>query len=386
MEKLRVRVYNVRFGDAILVTVPDRASNGQVVERNILIDVGNVLGGEGGKDEVFKPILENVLQVLNGRPLDLYVMTHEHLDHVQGLPYAAQMHNLKMKVDCAWLTKSSEPGYYDQHSEAKKKKLQLEAAYRAALASFSASPRPVTPQLRALLNNNNPKDTGDCVEFLRKLANNTFYVYRGLSLQGKHPFQEAQLEIWAPEEDTSVYYGKFQPFAVAAAGVDPGSGPDQEPAGSVPLPPPGVDAGAFYDLVEMRSGHSEAMLAIDAAANNTSVVLCLKWQGWTLIFPGDAEVRSWKEMNKHNLLQPVHLLKVGHHGSHNGTPPTELLEKILPLKPKDKKKRSAVVSTCLDTYPGVPHEPTRKELEKRCKVRDTLSLGDGKFFDLFFRG
>jgi hypothetical protein len=40
MDALRVRVYNVRFGDAILVSVPDKAPGGSPELRHILIDVG----------------------------------------------------------------------------------------------------------------------------------------------------------------------------------------------------------------------------------------------------------------------------------------------------------------------------------------------------------
>lgn len=46
MDKLRVRAYNVRFGDAILVSVPDKTSAGAKKTRHILIDVGNALGGK----------------------------------------------------------------------------------------------------------------------------------------------------------------------------------------------------------------------------------------------------------------------------------------------------------------------------------------------------
>src|SRR5206468_9988158 len=56
-DRLRVRLYNVRFGDAILVTVPDRdPATNVVTKRHILIDVGNVLNKEGGDDTVFKPV------------------------------------------------------------------------------------------------------------------------------------------------------------------------------------------------------------------------------------------------------------------------------------------------------------------------------------------
>ena len=51
MSKLRVRAYNVRFGDAILVSVPEKRGSREVT-RTILIDVGNVLSGCGGEDSV----------------------------------------------------------------------------------------------------------------------------------------------------------------------------------------------------------------------------------------------------------------------------------------------------------------------------------------------
>ena len=113
-----------------------------------------------------------------------------------------------------------------------------------------------------------------------------------------------------------------------------------------PIPPPGVDAQAFYDLVEARKrGWADNLLAINKAANNTSVVFCLEWRGWKLLFPGDAELRSWQIMNREKVLKPVDFLKVGHHGSHNATPPEELLEKILPQPNPAGRPRSAAVST-----------------------------------------
>ncbi|HSJ52125.1 MAG TPA: hypothetical protein VLC52_00140, partial [Anaerolineae bacterium] len=85
MENLRVRFYGVRFGDAILISVPDRTARGNPLTRHILVDVGNVRSGEGGQDAVFRPILENVREETGGKALDLYILTHEHLDHAQGL-------------------------------------------------------------------------------------------------------------------------------------------------------------------------------------------------------------------------------------------------------------------------------------------------------------
>jgi beta-lactamase superfamily II metal-dependent hydrolase len=383
-DKLRVRVYNVRFGDAILVSVPERGPNGQTKTRHMLIDVGNVLEGDGGDDAVFEHVVRDILNELNGEPLDLYVMTHEHLDHVQGLFTASVRHGLDLKARYAWITASAAPDYYETHPDAEKKKLAVTQAVEQIERFLSASPA-ASPLLTTLLLNNNPRSTAQCVDHLRKLADRTTYVYRGRKLDGTHPFREAKLRVWGPEEDTADYYGPFQPMALGV-GAAPGGAADYGP--TLPTPPSGVDAGAFYDLVEMRrSGLVDNLLAIDKAANNTSIVFTLEWRGWKLLFPGDAELRSWKTMHKHRLLEHVDFLKVGHHGSHNGTPPVGLLDKILPYPARADRRPRAVVSTCKDTYDKVPDTDTMAELRRRCDLYSVEDLRpDQPYLDLFFEG
>ena len=109
MPDLVVRVYDVRFGDCVLVTVPERVG-GRAVKRNILIDFGNALGTEGGSNQVFEPVLDDVTAKLGGKPLDI-VMTHEHLDHVQGFLHASEKLDKTIKVKQAWLTGSAAPDY-----------------------------------------------------------------------------------------------------------------------------------------------------------------------------------------------------------------------------------------------------------------------------------
>jgi glyoxylase-like metal-dependent hydrolase (beta-lactamase superfamily II) len=380
-ETLRVRVYNIRFGDAVLVTVPDNGTT-----RHILIDVGNVLVGEGGLDAVFRPVLEDVKAELDGKPLDLYVMTHEHMDHIQGLPFAKEKEDLELDVAFAWLTASAAEDYYDEdkHPDARKKNLEAVAMFDRIEAYLDAAP---DPALKGLLLNNNPRSTGDCVKYLRGIAapDKTAYVHRETDIEGTHPFEEAKLEIWAPEENTADYYRSLQPLAL---GVDGSGGNGATPSLINPLPPAGVDAGAFYDLVDSRrSGLHDNLLAIDKAANNTSIVFSLEWRGWRLLFPGDAEQESWKKMAEQGVLEPVHLLKIAHHGSWNGTPQGEILDQILPITPPDDRKRYAVVSTCLETYPGVPDDTTENTLKARVdEFHTTLGLADADHFDIELPG
>jgi hypothetical protein len=396
MDTLRVRVYNVRFGDAILVSVPDRHGR-KTVTRHVLVDVGNVLSGEGGDDVVFPPVLRNIKEVLGDQPLDLYVMTHEHLDHVQGLLSASKADSsLKLKAGYAWFTASADPDYYKggKHPKAEKHLKEVKKVYDTVDRYLSAVPASQTPWLRTMMLNNNPQRTDDCVNHLRKLASKTktTYVYRGCDLEGKHPFHEAKVSLWAPEEDTSVYYGRFRPMAMGMASAQETGDKiffEAEPTFSDPKPPAGVDVGAFYNLVNLRRrGYVDNLLAIDRAANNTSVVFCLEWRGWKLLFAGDAERRSWKEMNKNEALDLVHFLKVSHHGSHTGIPDRELLDKILPAQSPDSRTRQAVVSTYPDTYKDVPDkELLETELASRCTLTyiEKGVVPDGDHLDFNFK-
>lgn len=301
-------------------------------------------------------------------------MTHEHLDHVQGLFYASEELGLKIKARYAWLTASAAENYYDNHPDAKKRLEEARRIYCAIERFLKAAPESQNLWIQTMMLNNNPQSTKKCVDHLTTIADKIAYVYRGCDLTDCHPFHETHFKIWAPEEDTSDYYGRFQPMAL---GMTSDQEQESNPTLPVPKPPPGVDAGDFYNLVAIRrGGYIDNLLAIDRAANNTSVVFSLEWRGWKLLFAGDAEHRSWKTMNKHDMLKPVHFLKVSHHGSHTGLPDSALLEKILPETSPDDRRRRAVVCFYPGCYKDVPDEELlEKELFPRCNVEHVVSPG-----------
>ena len=148
-----------------------------------------------------------------------------------------------------------------------------------------------------------------------------------------------------------------------------------------------MDGGAFYDLDEARAhGFSDNLLAIDKAANNTSVVLMLEWRGRRLLFAADAQLESWRTMDEQGVLKPVNYLKVSHHGSHNGTPAPDLLDKVLPPPAGGNKKGRADISTWEEQYPGIPHQPTNDKLRARARLRSTLDADnrDELYMDSYF--
>jgi beta-lactamase superfamily II metal-dependent hydrolase len=398
-DAIEVFAFNVRFGDAILVRVPDKnRTGGGTTVRHILIDVGNTLaaakpknepmpGEPGGADDVLPPAVEKILEVLNGAKIDFYVMTHEHLDHVQGLPYAdrkrkltvPKLHDL-LQPKFVWMTASAEgDAYYNRHENARRENEKKKNTFDAIQAHLWAGAGTGLASLAPLLINNNPLFTGPCVDWLKALApagSTPAYLHREVSpekLAVSHPFQEATFKIWAPEEDTSTYYGKIKPMALGEAAPVVG---DLRSANPRLLPPPGVDAEAFLNLVDMRRrGVVENLLAIDKAANNTSLVFCLEWRGRKLLFAGDAEEKSWAMMKSKGVLEPVDFLKVSHHGSINGTPDLEILDIVLPIgvPASQKAKRIALISSWDHTYGGIPHEPTNAKLRARCgKLISTL--------------
>jgi len=78
----------------------------------------------------------------------------------------------------------------------------------------------------------------------------------------------------------------------------------------------------------LRSGGArgglEIVRSLDAALNNTSVILLFETGGRKLLFPGDAQIENWSyaltQPGARKLLADVDLYKVGHHGSRNATP------------------------------------------------------------------
>ncbi|MFH1556052.1 MAG: hypothetical protein ABII76_14495 [Pseudomonadota bacterium] len=383
MSKLRVRVYNVRFGDCILLTIPEEDERGDAKTINVLIDIGNALAREGGLDDVFEPVLRDILTVLDGAPLDLYIMTHEHMDHIQGLMYGASKLNLDLKAKEVWMTASSEADYYDRFEKARKQKRAALAIYDDISGFFAAWPAaPPPPAIAALLALNDPRTSRDCVDHIASIGPQPpLYVHREVEIDGRSPFRRTKVRLLAPEEDTSVYYGRLSPHAVAP--VDPNEAGTAMAAATL-TPPVGVSQTDFADLIEFRSsGMSSNLLQIDKAANNSSVVIELEWEGWILLLPGDAEEKSWAIMDRKGLLRPAHFLKVSHHGSVNGTPP-EVYEKVLPEVAPDDRARIAVVSTFNGSYPGVPNADTLTALGNRTTLYDTRTLEPGRYFDFEF--
>jgi beta-lactamase superfamily II metal-dependent hydrolase len=129
-----------------------------------------------------------------------------------------------------------------------------------------------------------------------------------------------------------------------------------------------------------------SILEIDKA-DNTSVVFEITWRGWRLLFSGDAQEKSWEMMQEQDLLQPVHFIKIAHHGIVNGTV-ADVLDAVFPQASPDGRQRHAVVSTHDDDWDSVPNPDTLALYRNRddCELHDTRTVGQGEPVVITFAG
>jgi beta-lactamase superfamily II metal-dependent hydrolase len=396
--KLLVRIYDVGFGDCVYVRVPDKDDY-----YHILIDCGT--SGPA------KPALNNALNDIRSmlpsdqgakKRLDLLVATHPHADHIKGfdpkLFKGIRIRNIWLSV----FMNKKHPQARQSHA--------LEDLTDSAVSSLVARGLHLAPGLdRFLLNSlcnrsalkalrttmpksNKIKPVYVCRDIAKRLTAKKRTKHK-LGFKGGttclQDFAEAStvLRVLAPEWDIDGYYlgkGKID-YSSAFSLYKHVSG--KAVAGGETPKPSNISERDFRQLRERLLYSALAFAQTDDdLKNDTSVVLLLEWRGRRLLFTGDAEWTGravkkgrrnscWDVMlkmdKKGHLSRPLDFLKVGHHGSVNGTPFVDMkgvaqpiLDKILPKKGKAK----VVVSTTAGKHgkqKEVPYHDLLRELGRR---------------------
>lgn len=375
--KIRIRAYVVGFGDCLLLSLPDGTG-----KRHILVDFGRA-PNDAGSLQRFPEIARDIEQQCNGR-LDLLVVTHEHLDHMEGFYREREIFN-RMHVDQVWMGLPSDPDYYKNYPKARLQK-RLQNALGAFALQVRARGLALHPGFASLLANN--LSNKDRIDYLRKLGKRKpQYLARDAGTPSLPAWGAGiRITVLAPEQDTSRYYGRSaQSLALRAAlshfsarhdkrreeGLD-WEFPDIPRARDEHLP--GISASDFGRLRRsIQAGEVTAARFIDRAANNTSLALLIETAGKKLLLPGDAELESWEKIEQHfgPALGPVDFLKASHHGSHNGTP-DGYLETLLPKA--RASKATVLVSTKCNVYGTknpVPDAHLLEEFGRRAQVVST---------------
>jgi hypothetical protein len=384
---IQIRGYVVGFGDCILLRLPDGAQT-----RHVLVDFGRAPNDPSSLAR-FPEIAQDIEKECNGH-LDLLVVTHEHLDHLEGFYREREIFD-RMKVDRVWMGLPSHPQYYTKFPKAK-----LQKRLRDGLSRFASNARQnglvLHPGFQSLLENNLANK--DRLDYLRKLGKKPVaYLARSKDQGASAAFKNIGIRVMAPEPDVSVYYTASSrenalTASLAAAGKTT-NGARPGLAWEFPSVPRAAanDLGGLSksDFERLRRAIREdgvtAARFIDRAQNNTSLCLLIEAGDKRLLLPGDAELESWEVMKKKcaaELGKPVDFLKVSHHGSHNGTP-LELLDTLLPVRRKDRAH--VLISTKRNVYGiknPVPDSALVKDLERRCKRVVSTDGRTGMYVDL----
>ena len=364
---IRIRMYNVGFGDSFLLTLPDK--------KTILVDAGFHSQGKGkfGGNELVEQVITD-LKAISGRAhIDVVIATHRHQDHVFCFNSTKWD---EVSIGEVWL-----PWVEDRGNTAAtklwKKKQQFAMQLFAALPSFALDPA-----------------TNDAVQFMLW---NAGVDVPGFAAAGDNWSNENALDTlhegfkqrdrpkprFLPE--TQTFPEAFQSPALPGVSISV-IGPSRDPDLIEELDPtadgesykalalraanlPGApqvrsiaapfgpewqvgddEPGMCLDGLEVERlnalAHSaDALLAaqkLDDMINSTSLVLILEIGSARLLLPGDAEWGTWKRILKNDdaksLVKSATFFKVGHHGSHNATPKS-LIEQVL------KRKIPAMIST-----------------------------------------
>lgn len=348
---LRVRMYQVGFGDCFLLSLPDN--------KTILVDCGFHSQGKGAFSG--NEIAEQVIADLNdttGKPhIDVVIATHRHRDHVFSFNSALWDH---VDVGEVWM-----PWVENRENENATRLWRRQFAFAqqlaAALPNFSLSDDDKKSAQFMLWNagvdvpgfalheawsNSTALDRLIAGFRSRELeqprylpATKTFPesfetpILPGVRVHVLGPSRDPELLVKLDPESDGETYRALTLRAADAAGVS--VEPPFSSAWEVQTAdPPSLDADEIARLQSLARNADPlfAAQALDDMINSTSLVLILQIGAARLLLPGDAEWGTWKTILENEraraLLRGVTFIKIGHHGSHNAT--SKSLVELLP--------------------------------------------------------
>lgn len=383
---IRIRMYDVAFGDCFLITFP--TSSGP---QYVLVDCGTLIGCSMDALDAAVDDIEKITE----KKLALVVGTHQHYDHLSGFGRHANRF-AKFKVGAVWLPWLDNPDD-SRAAEWQRRQRALTAALRAHHMGLAAS-KEREEILRIL--DNNPGDTEFSVN-KRELADGIDLLVGGFRGQVEPSFlrggQQApripgplgellSASVLGPPDSDDFLLSMTPPspqgwgkLASTVAGMS--SDPPPRPFAAVPV----AEYEALHGgrkLKELRDALTSTLDSddlqaatrnLEAARNNTSLVLSFDFGGRRMLFAGDAQWGNWERWmfgsdkaadagtlltTAKSILGSVNFYKVGHHGSHNATP-----QGALGAMPENLFAMCSTAS--VERYPQVPKPALMDAIKKR---------------------
>lgn len=390
-----IRMYNVGFGDAFLILIPDGKRH-----RRILVDCGSIEASEvgGPMKGIVRQIIADVTDEDGIPRIDVVVATHRHKDHVSG--FADPAWN-SVEVKEVWLPWTEHP----TDLEARRiREIQSKLAFglNTALAMVGTLDQ----------SDKQLKVARDLVANALMLSNDSAMKTlhsgflgsperRFLPLVGKESrlihsdaLPKVKVHVLGPSRDPEIIRDMDPPKgesflrirsaftennAVSPAPFSPEFRLDKSTGGWVF---PAIDqdeigrAGALSELA--------VAVALDKAVNGTSLMILIDIAGTFFLFPGDAQWGTWARVladdEWREMLQRVSFYKIGHHGSHNATP-RKFVSDLLPMnccamastltrKIWPNIPRRQLLSGLLDRKAKIARSDKPEEIDHTFKVRD----------------
>lgn len=417
--------YRVGFGDCFLL----RFGYAKGRDRHLLVDFGSTAPASDRIGSQMTEIAEDIARRCNGK-LDAVVVSHRHADHLSGFAGKSWPIIRDLKPDLVVLPWTEDPDAAPDATNRTRRSApgvsSLSSGHVAALSAMHEVAAAVVDEVRekgdaAALRarrrataEEDADEAGDWVpasrQFSKSLTNQLMFLgeenlanapavnnLRKLPREFlRYGDEKTKLERLLPgvkvtvlgpptlEQTESIRkQRKVDPeefWHVASRAVASSSGrtpPLFRGVKPVPIARQPLEVRWFVKRMDGIRGEEllEIVRILDAAMNNTSLILLFEACGKKLLFPGDAQIESWSyalsRKGTAGLLAGVDLYKVGHHGSLNATP-----KRLWGLfrKRGPKRKLTAVLSTRPGKHgsPGRGTEVPRAKLVKALAAETTL--------------
>lgn len=415
---VRIRSYNVGFGDCYLITFQYPTER----RRNVLIDFGS------SEASGFSPDLLTIAKQIKvdcDRKLDMIVATHRHSDHISG--FGGRPGEIIASLDPELVVQpwTEDPALDPEATGpapagigAQELASRTVVSRLSDLQAFAATVVEQVPRLEAA---DVPKTLSGQVRFLGMTNIRNKAAVLGLAaMGGKHVYasfgtrlpiaeilpgvridvlgpptldQSKKIKSQASKNPIEFWHLTARRAEREARGGSEGGAlfPDSPTVESFPQE-------ARWVIPQVDRMRAEEMLAIvralDGVLNNTSIILLFHVGDSRLLFPGDAQLENWsyalftaKRREKlREQLAGVRVYKVGHHGSLNATPKT-LWNAFTRASETEGPDRLVTFLSTLGNKHGarsrgteVPRRPLIEALELKSVLRNTQTIRSKKTF------
>lgn len=378
--QVAIRMYNVGFGDAFLVLIPDGSR-----QLRMLFDCGSIEASSSGGSMtgLVQKIIADVTDADGVARIDVVVATHRHKDHVSG--FADPAWNA-VHVKEVWLPWTEHPTDGEAR-RIRETQSRLAASLHVALAVAAAPTTPDQQRQRIvaqeIVSNALVLSNDAAMKTLHSgfhgAPKRRFLPVKGADSRMVEPevLPGVKVHVLGPSRDPEVirdmdppkgesYLRSRAADARLNHGLEAPFAPEFRLESSV-----GDWVFPIGDRNEIASAGSlsdvAVAVALDKAVNGTSLMLLIDVSGTFLLFPGDAQWGTWAnvlaDVEWRELLQRVAFYKIGHHGSHNATPRT-FVRDLLPMN------CCAMASTLTRRiWPNIPKSTLLTGLlEKKAKI------------------